>query len=289
MANKMSDVQLWAVTAAGVQSLAVPAGAQTVHDVVDSLALGVYSALRTFEHNKFLWLDAHLERTEQSVALLGWPYKLDRPALKRALHEVCTAYPLPDSRLRFDVLAEPAWQLGTDSRVLIILSPFTPVPAEYYEQGVHVAVAPALQREQPMIKQANFVLKRRPYPLGHRLAYEHLLLNENGRILEGSSSNFYAVRNGLFYTAAAGVLVGITRKIVLKLVQDSGIPLCLEPVAIDEADQLDEACLSSASRGLIPIVNIGGEVVGDGRPGPLTRQVMTAYNSLVAREIRLAI
>jgi branched-chain amino acid aminotransferase len=289
MESKMSHVQLWAVTAAGVQPLTAPEGAQSVHDVVDGLVLGVYSALRTFDHNKFLWLDAHLDRTEQSMALLGWDYVLDRAAIKQALHEVCTAYTLPDARVRFDVLAEPAWQLGTDSRLLIILSPFAPVPAEYYEQGVHVDVAPALQRDQPMIKKANFVLQRRPYPLGHRLAYEHLLLDENGRILEGSSSNFYACRGDEFYTAADGVLEGITRKIVLKLVQESGVPLRLEAVAVNEIDRLDEACLSSASRGLIPIVDIGGRVVGDGRPGPLTRRLMAAYDAFVAREIKTAV
>jgi branched-chain amino acid aminotransferase len=282
-------VQLYAVTEGGIEALQVPAGATSVHDALTAVPLGVYSALRTYEHNKFLCLADHLKRTEQSMALLGWDYRLDRPRLRQALHQVCTAYPLPDARVRFDVLAEPARALGSESRLLITLSPFQALPELYYRAGVHVQVAPHLQRQQPLIKTAAFVVERQPYPLGHQLAFEHLLLDEAGRILEGSSSNAYAVRDGGLWTAAAGILEGITRKIILKLAQQTAVPVHLEAVALAEVAQLDELFVSSSSRGLVPVVNVERHTIGDGRPGPITQQLMQAYDAFVAREIRPAI
>lgn len=286
----MAYTELYAVTATGdAEPLSLPEGGESVHDLFDSLPLGVYSALRTFEHNKFLGLVDHLERTERSMALLGWDYRLDRVALCQALDKVCTAYPLPDSRVRFDVLAAPAAQLGTDSRVLIGLSPFQPVPEEYIREGVRVDVAPLLQRDRPLVKEASFVLKRRPYPLGHPEAYEHLMLDEAGRILEGSSSNFYAVREGVLWTAGAGVLEGITRKILLQITAEAGIPVRLAAVQLGELGQVDEAFLTSSSRGLIPVVRIAGRDVGEGRPGPVTQRLGVLYDDYVRREIRTAL
>lgn len=285
----MSDTQLFAVTEAGPQPLPVSYDADTIHDLFDSLPLGVYSALRTYEGYKFLRLADHLERTEKSMALLGWEYRLDRPAFCRALHEVCLAYPYPDARVRFDVLGEEIEAAGLASRVLIALSPFVPVPERYYRRGVAVDLAPRLRRERPLVKLASFVLERRPYPLGQERAYDHLILDEQGRILEGSSSNFYAVRRGELWTAGEGVLEGVTRKIALELAAGENIPTILEAPPLDDLADFDEAFISSSSRALLPVVKVAGRQIGHGRPGPVTRRLMAAYDDLAAREIKPAV
>ena len=126
----------------------------------------VYTALRTFEHNKFLYLNRHLARTERSMALLGWTYRLDRARLLRALHGVVTAAPWPEMRVRIDVLATPVAALPADTtavvggRELIALQPFTPPPPELYETGVAVGFAAGLARERPLAKTADFAARR---------------------------------------------------------------------------------------------------------------------------------
>ena len=114
-----NKVQLFAVTRSAVKPLRVPETAQSFDDLYDGLALGVYSALRTFEHEKFLCLQEHIERTKRSMELLGWTYQLDEALLRHALHQVCSAYPGHEMRVRFDVLAETAVSLGSDSRLLV--------------------------------------------------------------------------------------------------------------------------------------------------------------------------
>ena len=285
----MFSVQLFAVTATGPRPLPLPDQVQHVSDLFDDLPAGVYTALCTFEHNKFLHLQGHIERLEQSMALLGWDYRLDRLSLRRALHEVCTEYPLPNARVRLDVLAEPGVFFGAKSRLLIALSPFEPIPETIYQDGVRVGIARKLNRTQPLVKKATFVPKRRKYLQENPSVYECLILDHDSRILEGTTSNFFGVRDGVLWTAGQGVLEGIARKIVLEVAAELSIPVQLEAIPLDEIARLDESALSSSSRALIPIIQIGDQTIGNGRPGPVTNKLLKAYIIHVAKEIRPAI
>lgn len=284
----MSELQLFAVTPAGLQPLPVPAGAKDFTDLYHGLALGVYSIARTFAHNKFLRLDHHLARTVKSMRMLGWDYQLDELRLRQAIHTLCTAFPAPEMRVRIDVLAEPALALGADSRELIALAPFLPLPAEFYAQGVAVDFATGLKRGNPLIKTADFAEARKHIELGAG-SYEALLVEPNGDILEGTNSNFYGVRAGALYTAGQGVLEGITRAIILDLARALPMPVHTIPINVAAVDQLDEAAISSSSRGLLSVVQIGDTQIGNGRPGPYTERLMAAYNEFVAQNIKTAI
>jgi branched-chain amino acid aminotransferase len=284
----METVQLFAVEKAGIRPLPIPHHVTSFDQLYDGLELGVYSALRTFAHNKFLYLADHIQRTRDSMQLLGWPDVLDEAGLRRGLHQACSNYSLPEARVRFDYLAAPPHHLGTDSRLLIGLMPFTPPPPALYQNGVRVGFAPDLARENPLAKTADFAQARRAYKTGGDI-YEYLLLNEQNQILEGTGTNFYGVIDGVFRTAGAGVLAGITRKIILDLVEELHIPLSLTPIGVAEISQLSEAALSGSSRALLPVVQIGDVVVGNGRPGPLCQKILAAYNNFVAREIKTAI
>ena len=239
----MSELQLFLVEPDGIRPLPVPPDATGFHELYEGLELGVYSALRTYEQNKFLGLDDHIKRTVQSMALLGWDYQLDETVLRCGLHAACAAFGQPQARVRFDILAQPLHQFNSTSRILIALKPFAGIPPHYYTDGVAVDYAASLHRENPLAKTADFAKAREAYALGTAALYERLLLDDEGRILECTGSNFLAVRNGVVYTAGSGVLEGITLKIILSLLADLEIPLCLESVHKDELGMLDEAGL----------------------------------------------
>src|SRR5262245_666845 len=281
-------VQLFAVTQGGPRALEVPGGAGSAHDVFDGLALGVYSALRTFGHERFLALDLHFARTDRSLELLGWRERLDRPALSRALDEVVRGYAEPEAFMRFDVLGEAPEVLGTRERTLIALSPFVPVPADYLRDGVAVRVS-SLRRGRPLIKLASFVLERRPYPLGRPEAYEHLIVDGERRILEGTSSNFLAVRGGRLHLTGEEALQGVTQRIVAELGGKMGLECVREPVGLRDLAEVDEAFLTSSSRGLVPVVAVEGERIGPGAPGPWTRRLTEAYYDHARTHARRAV
>ena len=112
---------------------------------------------------------------------------------------------------------------------------------------------------------------------------EALLLSEDGVILEGLSSNFFAVLDGALRTAEERVLPGITRALVLDAAQPI-TPVVRRAVGRDELRRVQEAFITSASRGILPVVRIDGAPIGDGRVGGVTRAVTDAFAALVARE-----
>ncbi len=285
----MSDMQLFVVERERLRPLPVPPNAKEFYQLYDGLPLGVYSALRTYEQNKFLWLNDHIQRMVRSMALLGWHFELDEDRLRRGLHEAASNYPFSEARVRFDVLEKPLQQYGSDSRVLIALQPFAGIPPHIYTEGVKVDFAEALQRTTPRAKTAVFSAARHIYSFDPQTAYERLLVDDAGNILECTSANFLGVRDGVVYTAGAGVLEGITLKIILSLLDDLKIPVQYHPVRVDQIADLDEAGLCSSSRALIPIVQIGEQVVGNDRPGPVCRRILAAYQAYVAREVKTAV
>ena len=285
----MSDIQLFVVEREGLRPLPIPPHAKDFYQLYDGLSLGVDSALRTYDQNKFLWLDDHIQRMVRSMALLGWQYELDENGLRRGLHEAASNYSFSEARVRFDVLEKPLHQYGSDSRVLIALQPFAGIPAHLYTAGVKVDFAEALQRTTPRAKTADFSVARHIYSFDPQTAYERLLVDDAGNILECTSANFLGVRDGVVYTAGEGVLEGITLKIIFSLLDELKIPVQYQPVHVDQIPDLDEAGLCSSSRALIPIVKIGEQVVGNGRPGPVCQLILAAYQAYVAREVKTAV
>ena len=159
--------------------------------------------------------------------LLGWRERLDRGAFRLALHEACAAWPEPESRVRFDVLAAPAERLGTAARSLLLVYPFEPVPAEYMARGVGLEVTRELEREDPLIKRAEFVQRRLPFLTGTRERFDSLMVDAGGHVLEGSTSNFFAVLESVLCTPEDGVLEGVTRRVVLELAEARGLRIRL--------------------------------------------------------------
>jgi branched-subunit amino acid aminotransferase/4-amino-4-deoxychorismate lyase len=184
----------------------------------------------------------------------------------------------------------PAAELdGVGARIWIAACALDPVPQRFLDEGVGVQWTRELARELPLVKTTGFVRRRHPYPLARQDAYEHVMLDAQGRALEGTSSNFYAVRGDSLITAGSGVLEGITRAIVLELAARRGMSIDLAAPPSAEAGAWSEAFLTSSTRGVVPIVTCGGVRIGDGRPGPHTRALLAAYTEHAEREARRAI
>lgn len=238
---------------------------------------GVYSVFRIYAGERVLRLQRHFERMRRSAAMLGQPSLPSDEWLRDAVRRAVHASGLPTPRVRLTVPS------SAPNTALILLEPFDPPPSTFYGQGVRVALARA-QREQPRAKDSHFVETRNALRAEHPDAYEVLLYNEQGRILEGVSSNFYAVLGGMLRTAGDGVLEGVARSILLE-VAPAILPVYCKPVALSDLPRLDEAFLTSSSRGVVPIVQIGDVTIGTGAPGPITLRLRARYDAQVEAEL----
>ncbi len=127
----------------------------------------------------------------------------------------------------------------------------------------------------------NIMLKREAQARG----IDEPMLQRDGYVTEGASSNFFAVKQGVIYTAPADhlILPGITRNLVVELAQDLGIKVVEEPFAVTALADLDEVFLTSSSREVQPVHKIDDIIIGNdnnaGECGPIAKQLAEAFHA----------
>lgn len=234
---------------------------------------GVYTVTNTYNTFQVLKLDAHLDRLEDSARRRYIPLRLDRQALRAALRTMIAEAGFGDVRFRVTVPgAQP-------DRLILSLEPFSPPPPEVYAQGVRCVTLPDSARDDPAVKSTGWIAARERFTLPPGI-YTGLLLDSAGRILEGMSSNFYAVLDGELRTAGEGALPGIAQQIVLAIAPDV-LPVRRQAVYVRDLPQVDEAFITSSSRGIVPVVEIDGVPIGAGVPGDVVKALRRAYNAWV--------
>ena len=104
-----------------------------------------------------------------------------------------------------------------------------------------------------------------------------VLGDRHGGVTEGPGFNLFLAERGALFTPDEGVLDGMTRRTVMELCEETGVPCRPERIAKSRLAGADEVFLSSSAGGVIPISRIDGAPVGDGAPGPLTRRLDELY------------
>ncbi len=271
MTNPQTPRALYRLTPQGSRALPWPSEATSLDAATQILPPGFYTTFRTFARkSRVLGLRRHLRRL---YAPLAGPAPLSRAALRAVLRAALQAYPAEEARVRLVMVPNDA--------CYALLEPLIPPKPEVYRTGV-AALTVDLRRPRPHEKRTDFLRVRAQ--LRERLqaagAYEALLAPW-GRIREGLTSNFFWIRAGQVGTAKWGVLPGVTRSIVIRLARTLALPLRYYALPVQDIPTLAEAFLTSSSRGIVPIVRIDGQVIGTGRPGPLTQHLRAHYEAYV--------
>jgi branched-chain amino acid aminotransferase len=236
---------------------------------------GAYTTLRTYGGRGVVRLDQHRRRLEESMALQGRPAAIEPATARAAIRRALDAHGHPESRLRITF---------SPPRLFVAVEPFTPPPARLYEAGVACATLD-VRRENPHAKHTGFIATaRKAYERLPAGVEEGLILAADGTILEGLSSNFFALVDGVLRTEEERALGGVTRSLVLE-VAESLMPVERRAVQRDGLALVGEAFVTSVSREVLPVVQIDGRPVGDGRVGEKTKAIMRAFADLVPREL----
>jgi branched-chain amino acid aminotransferase len=263
------SVDLWVLDERGVQR------ADLCRSTLDELSLelpaGAYTTMRTYGGLRVVGLSAHLERLRDSLGLMGARREVDAAKVRQAVATVIAAEAQPDLRLRITVPL-------AGSQVLIACEPWQTHPPELYEQGVRCATV-ELDREQPRAKATAFIAPSREVKQ-HADPDVHELIRRDGagRLLEGITSNFFAVLDGTLRTAEEGVLAGVTREVVLTLAGDL-VPIVREPIVVTDLPTISEAFITSSTREVVPVIAIDGVTIADGRPGSVARELLARYRA----------
>jgi branched-chain amino acid aminotransferase len=230
---------------------------------------GVYTVTNTYNTFQVLKLDAHLDRLEDSAQRVNIPLKLDRKRLRSALYAMITEANFGSVRFRITISHDQP------DHFILSVEPFHPPSAEVYTNGVRCITIAHVFRQNPAAKTTGWMHEREGVKLPDGI-YTGLLLDSDGNILEGTTSNFYAILDNELRTAGGGVLSGIAQQIVFAIAP-AIMPLRQDAVNIQDIPRLAEAFITSSSRGIVPVVEIDGVRIGDGKPGPQTIALSQAY------------
>ncbi len=257
----------------------IPERKDSLDAAAGSLPPGAYTTLRTYSNSKANNLESHFLRLEETARLAGRPLQLERQGLRQALRQAVQSY-----GGAFDLRMRILLDLK-DEQLYLAAEPLRTPPELAYQQGVKVITC-SYVRQNPKAKLTSTMLGaemlRRSLPSD---VNEAVMLDPENRLLEGLSSNFFAVLTGVLWTAEQGVLSGITRQAILEEVRTAGLPLRLEGLPLAELPQASEAFISSASRGVLPVRMVDSLVIGSGAPGPITRQLSQLYQARIERDL----
>jgi branched-chain amino acid aminotransferase len=258
-----------------------------------TLADGVFETMRASAGTVFR-LDRHLARIERALKVLEIPVQTELAdwvgaALIDAAGE--------DAAVRLTVtrgagahgVAPPD---DAHPTVIVAVNPMPVFPPSVYEVGLSAHICSGRRNEHSMtagLKTIAYTDSIAAMLEARRAGCdEGLLLDTAGHCSEATASNLFIVRNGALVTPAVScaALPGITRASVFEIAMTLGLPAAERECWLPELLEADEAFLTSSLRGIAPLVRVGGQAVGAGRPGALTRRIAHEYAALVKLECR---
>jgi len=249
-----------------------------VSDLSILRGFGIFDYFR-FMAGKPRFLADHLDRFYTSAELMGMDCPIDREELAAVVHTLIDRNDVPAGGIRFVMTggySENGYQ-PTAPNLLAVAYPFKPAPAEQFQAGCRVLLH-QYERQLPRVKTTDYIEGIRLLPeLKRRNADYPLYVDRDDQVRESDRSNFFIVRDGVLITPIDDILLGVTRKHLLRLAHELGIPT--EERAVSKAELLaaDEAILASSTKGAMPIAQINGQAIGDGNPGPMTHRLMEAW------------
>ncbi len=254
---------------------------------------GVFEGIRFYNRRVFR-LEEHIRRLFDSARAIVLEIPWTPEEVTRFVVETVAANGLDDGYVRL-VVTRGTGTMGLSpylckrASMFIIASTISLYPAEHYENGLSVITSatrrPTPGALMPQVKSLNYLnnvmAKVEAVQAG---ALEAVMLNEQGYVAECTGDNIFILRDGVLHTpqVSDGALDGITRRVILELADQLGIPKVERSLTRYDLFVADEFFLTGTAAEVIPVVSLDRRVIGDGTPGPLTKRFIAAFKELAS-------
>lgn len=249
---------------------------------------GVFEGIRIY-NGCIYRLEQHFDRLWSSAKYIKLTIPMTRENMTRAIVETVRANGLRDGYIRL-VVTRGVGDLGLNPNncptptVFIIADEIRLFPQELYENGIEV-ISAAVQRQpvsalNPRVKSCNYlnnILAR--IEANNAGAHEAIILDLRGFVVECTADNIFVVRRGVLTTPPVylGALRGITRDAVIEIAKEQGREVREEPFTLYEVYDADEVFVTGTAAELVPVVKVDGRTIGEGRPGPVFRELLAEF------------
>ncbi|MGD8833958.1 MAG: aminotransferase class IV [Desulfobacteraceae bacterium] len=246
---------------------------------VDDLAIvrgiGVFDLLRTY-NGKPYFLKEHVQRLYHSALEINLDLPWSQEQICRIVQETLDRNTLDEANARIIVTGGSSSDFMIpkgNPRLLVLVTPLPKLPRWWQTKGVKVITIQD-NRNFPGAKSIDYL----PATIALRKAekedaIEALYLDNEGRVLEGTTSNYFVFINDKLVTPGRGILSGITRKVVLGISR-AHFATEIRDVYIDELLSAQEVFITGTNKGLVPVIRIDDATIGNGRPGSRTLEVI---------------
>jgi len=255
---------------------------------------GVFEGIRAYDGRVFR-LKEHLDRMYDSAKTIDLHPPLSKDELAEVICELLRKNKLDNAYIR-PIISRGVGDLGLDPRkckkpsVIVIATSWGAMYGDLYDKGLK-AITVSVRRNPaealpPNVKSLNYlnnILAK--IEANYKGGDEAIFFDTNGYISEGSGDNLYVVKNGEIITPATlNNLRGVTRIVVLEIAQSLGIPVREQNLGYFDLYAADEVICTGTAAEVAPITWIDGRVIGTGKPGPITRQLMAAFRTVTEKE-----
>lgn len=239
---------------------------------------------------RFFRLDDHIDRLQASCAKMRLQLPLPREEVKSILVEMVAKSGIRDAFVELIVTRGLKGVRGhTPGQVFknhlyMFIQPFIWVmEPEMQPVGGKAIIARTVKRISPgsfdpTVKNLQWGdLTRGLFEAVDRGALYPFLTDGDMNLTEGSGFNIVLVKDGVLYTPERGVLEGVTRKSVIDVANSLGLPVKIEFVPTEMAYQCDEIFMCTTAGGIMPITELDGKPIQDGKIGPITKKIWDGY------------
>lgn len=248
---------------------------------------GVYEVIRTYRGHPFA-IEAHLQRLERSATalrILAGPASAQWESLIR---EGLRLSRFPETKIYLQLTRgraprDHSFPEDITPTTILTFREFRPLEATISDAGVGAITIQDIRWGRCDIKSinllANVLARQQAKEAG---AFEAILVRDGG-VTEGSVSNVAIVRNGTIHTAPEGsnILSGVTRALVLELAKKEGIPVIESRISREDLLTASEVFLTGTTVEVLSVVCVDGQVIGSGKPGPISRLLSARWKVLV--------
>ncbi len=252
---------------------------------------GVFEGIRAYNGRVFK-LKEHIDRLFYSAKAILLEIPISHAQLAKATIETIRANKLRDCYVRL-VVTRGVGNLGLNPRsckkpsIIIIAGKIQVYPAELYAKGMDIVTVPTVRNLHsalnPAIKSLNYLNNILAKIEANNAGVEEaVMLNAEGFVAECTADNLFIIKNGELFTPplSAGALYGITRQTVMELAVQTGMKVSEPNLTRYDLFNADECFLTGTGAEIMPVVKIDGRIIGTGKPGPLTRELVEKYHAL---------
>jgi branched-chain amino acid aminotransferase len=255
---------------------------------------GVFEGIRAYNGRVFR-LKEHIDRMYDSAKTIDLTPPLSKEEMAEVICEVLRRNKLDNAYIR-PIISRGFGDLGLDPRkcpkptVVVIATGWGAMYGDLYDKGLK-AVTVSVRRNPaealpPNVKSLNYlnnILAK--IEANYKGGDEAIFFDTNGYVSEGSGDNLYVVKNGEIVTPPTlNNLRGITRMVLLELARSLGITVREQNMGYYDLYSADEMICTGTAAEVAPITWVDGRVIGNGKPGPITRQLMAAFKAATEKE-----